>query len=65
MPRLKALTLLSLATLFAPAFAESANPARPGTVNYIEGQAALGGGCSQQDFHRNRRGRAGPADYDC
>lgn len=43
MPRLKALSLLSLATLFAPALAESANPARPGTVNYIEGQAALSG----------------------
>ena len=43
MPRLKVLSLLSLATLFAPALAESANPARPGTVNYIEGQAALSG----------------------
>jgi hypothetical protein len=33
--------ILSLATLCAPAF--GANPARPGTVNYIEGSALLGG----------------------
>jgi len=35
-----------LATLFAPAFAQqpqSANPARPGTLNYIEGQASIDG----------------------
>ena len=37
MTRLKALTLLSLATLSAHAF--GANPARPGTLNYIEGAA--------------------------
>ena len=43
MPRLKALLLLSLATLFAPAFGQSANPARPGTLNYIEGQASIDG----------------------
>jgi len=43
MPRLKALVLLSLATLFAPAFGQSANPARPGTLNYIEGQASIDG----------------------
>src|SRR3984885_726933 len=43
MPSLKALVLLSLATLFAPAFGQSANPARPGTLNYIEGQASIDG----------------------
>jgi hypothetical protein len=43
MPRSKALLLLSLATLFAPAFGQSANPARPGTLNYIEGQASIDG----------------------
>jgi len=43
MPRLKAL-LLSLATLCAPvALAQSANPAVPGTINYIEGSASIGG----------------------
>jgi hypothetical protein len=45
MPRLRATLLLSLATsLFVPgAFAQSTNPARPGTINYIEGQATLNG----------------------
>jgi len=43
MPRLKVLLTLSLATLFAPAFGQSANPARPGTLNYIEGQASIDG----------------------
>ena len=43
MPRSKALLLLSLATLFAPAFGQSANPARPGTLNYVEGQASIEG----------------------
>jgi hypothetical protein len=43
MPRLKAL-LLSLATLCAPvALAQSANPAVPGTINYIEGSASIDG----------------------
>jgi len=42
MPRLKAL-LLSLATLSATAFGQTANPARPGTLNYIEGQASIEG----------------------
>src|ERR1700679_1695380 len=44
MPRLKALVLLSLAALCAPAFGQAANMARPGTVNYIEGQASIDGG---------------------
>jgi hypothetical protein len=42
MPRLKAI-LLSLATLSATAFAANANLARPGTINYVEGQATLAG----------------------
>jgi FecR protein len=42
MPRLKVL-LLSLATLSATAFGQNANPARPGTLNYIEGQASIEG----------------------
>ena len=42
MPRFTAL-LLSLATLSATAFGQTANPARPGTLNYIEGQASIEG----------------------
>ena len=42
MPRLKVL-LLSLATLSATAFGQNANPARPGTLNYVEGQASIEG----------------------
>ncbi len=49
MPRLKAALLLSLATLFAPAFAQGTNPARPGTVNYVEGHAALDGRAVSQN----------------
>jgi hypothetical protein len=40
--RVKQLLILSLATLWTPAF--GANPARPGTTNYIEGSAFLAGG---------------------
>jgi hypothetical protein len=44
MQRLKALVLtLSLATLGATAFGQNANPASPGTLNYIEGQASIEG----------------------
>jgi hypothetical protein len=45
MPRLKAITVLALATsLFVPAaFAQETNNARPGTFNYVEGQATLNG----------------------
>ncbi len=53
MPRLKAAITLSLATLLAPAFGQGTNAAgpgsyqasnaRPGTVNYVEGHAALEG----------------------
>jgi hypothetical protein len=45
MPRLKVLTMLSLATsLIVPAaHAETSNTARPGTINYVEGQATLNG----------------------
>jgi hypothetical protein len=45
MPRLEALLALCLATLFTPfAFEQTQgmNPARPGTLNYVEGQVALG-----------------------
>jgi len=42
MPRLKVL-LLALATLSATAFGQNANQARPGTLNYIEGQASIEG----------------------
>jgi hypothetical protein len=41
---LKSLLLLSLATLFVPAFGQQgANQARPGTLNYVEGQASIDG----------------------
>ncbi len=44
MPSLKSVLLLSLATLIPPAFAQqSANQARPGTLNYVEGQASIDG----------------------
>jgi hypothetical protein len=43
MPRLKALFILSLATLCAPAFGQSVNPASPGTLNYVEGHASIEG----------------------
>ena len=45
MPRLKVLTMLSLATsLVVPAaLADTTNTARPGTLNYVEGQATLNG----------------------
>jgi hypothetical protein len=41
MSRVKWLLILSLATLCAPTF--GANPARPGTINYIEGSALVAG----------------------
>jgi hypothetical protein len=45
MPRLRAMLLLSLAaSLFVPgAFAQNTNNARPGTINYVEGEATLNG----------------------
>jgi len=43
MPRPKVLLLLSLATLFVPAFGQGTNQARPGTLNYLEGQASIEG----------------------
>src|ERR1700758_3203575 len=44
MVRFKALTfILSLATLSATAFGQSGNSARPGTLNYVEGQASIEG----------------------
>lgn len=42
MPRLR-IFLLSLATLSAFSYGQNANPAGPGTLNYIEGQATLNG----------------------
>lgn len=40
----KSLLTLSLAAmLYAPAFAQSASTARPGTVNYVEGDVSIGG----------------------
>jgi hypothetical protein len=43
MPRLKVI-LLSLATMCAPAvLAQTANPAVPGTINYVEGSATIQG----------------------
>jgi hypothetical protein len=45
MQRWKAILLLSLATLLAPALmlGQSANAARPGTLNYVEGQVSING----------------------
>jgi FecR protein len=45
MPRLKAVLLLSLATLLAPAliYGQSADPAVPGTLNYVEGRVTMNG----------------------
>ncbi len=43
MTRLKVIPLLFLATLFAPAFAQGAHPAGPGTINYVEGSASIDG----------------------
>jgi hypothetical protein len=43
MPRSKVLTFLSLATLSVAAIAQSTVSARPGTLNYTEGQASLEG----------------------
>ena len=44
MPRLKATVLLSLASLIVPAsFAQNTTSARPGTINYVEGEATLNG----------------------
>ncbi len=43
MLNLKALFALSLATVCAPAFGQNANPASPGTLNYVEGQASVEG----------------------
>jgi hypothetical protein len=40
---LKVLAILSLATLFAPAFGQDAHPAGPGTLNYVEGNASVDG----------------------
>ena len=44
MPRLKAIPVLSLATLLAPAaLAQYTISARPGTINYVEGSATVNG----------------------
>jgi hypothetical protein len=61
MPRLKAISIVALAALFAPALfaldiqnAPAPNSAVPGTVNYIEGSATLNG----QPVGRNAVGYA-------
>ena len=41
LPKLKTIALLGIGALCTPAF--GANPARPGTVNYVEGSAFLNG----------------------
>ena len=57
MPRSRVLPLLSLATtLVAPAFSQSVISARPGTVNYIEGQASLGGQTGGQSLNNSSVG---------
>jgi hypothetical protein len=43
MPRQRILFLLALATLSVSAFGQSTNQARPGTLNYVEGSASIGG----------------------
>ncbi|WP_446742490.1 FecR domain-containing protein [Silvibacterium acidisoli] len=42
MPRLQVHLLVALATLSVSAFGQSTNQARPGTLNYVEGTAAIG-----------------------
>src|SRR5437899_958821 len=42
-PKVKTLLLLSLATLSASVFAQTTVSARPGTLNYVEGQASVQG----------------------
>jgi hypothetical protein len=62
LPSLKPIALLSLATLFAPAFAQqSANQARPGTLNYVEGQASIEG--RQVSQHSVGRAELQPGQY--
>jgi hypothetical protein len=43
MPRQRVLLLLTLATLSVSALGQSTNQARPGTLNYVEGTASIGG----------------------
>lgn len=43
MPRSNVILMLTLAALVAPAFAQEPNPGRPGTLNYVEGQASFEG----------------------
>ncbi len=42
MPRLQIILSLALLTVSLPAFADGTNQARPGTLNYIEGNASIG-----------------------
>jgi hypothetical protein len=42
MPRLQVILFFALATLSVPAFGQSTNQARPGTLNYIEGNVSIG-----------------------
>src|SRR5580704_9896184 len=60
MPSFKALTLgFSLATFCATAFAQNANPAPPGTINYVEGQASIEGRQLNPSFAGNTTLQAG------
>jgi len=59
MPRLKVATMLSLATLFTSAFGQGMNAARPGTLNYVEGHAALEGRAVLPNSIRNLTMNAG------
>lgn len=52
-PNLKPLLVLSLVTLCAPVFGQNVNPASPGTLNYVEGQASIEG----HQLSRNSVGR--------
>jgi hypothetical protein len=62
MSGLKSLLAFSLATLFVPAFGQqSANQARPGTVNYVEGQASIDG--RQVSSHSVGQAEVGAGQY--
>ena len=55
--------ILFLATLSATAFGQSGNSARPGTLNYVEGQASIEGRQLSPQSAGNTTLEAGPANY--